>query len=293
MTLLGPTRDPCPPSGTDVASDPRAIRPSAVDGQPATKGRPAVSPVRALAAAVAFLTRLPVPDRWLGDDRTGAAAFGLAGAAIGAAAAIPLVLAGHAHPGPAAVASLAILTIASGALHLDGLADTADALVAPAGAADRARRDPRAGTAGVVAVVLVLLLDAALLTELAAIGGWLAVAALISAGAASRTAATVAGVVAGPTRAGGRLGTWFVSHLRPADAWLAIGSAVVVAGAGAALTDLAIIAGLIGGCAIATAAGWLIVRLRHQLDGDGFGALVELTLPAVLAACLAARTIGG
>ena len=276
-----------------MASDPNTIGPSVFDGQPATEGRPALSPVRDLAAALAFLTRLPVPDRWLGGQRTGAAAFGLAGAAAGAIAAIPLILVGHAYPGAAAVASLAILAIVSGALHLDGLADTADALVAPAGAADRARTDPRAGTAGVVAVILVLLLDAALLTELAEVGGGLAVAALISAGAASRTAATVAGVVAGPTRAGGRLGAWFVSHLRPADGWLAIASTVVVAGAGAALTDLSIIGGLIGGSAIAAAAGWLILRLRRQLDGDGFGALVELTLAAILAACLAARAIGG
>ena len=265
----------------------------AVDDQPAAKRRLAVSPIRDLAAAVAFLTRVPVPDRWLGDDRTGAAAFGLAGAAVGAAAAIPVIITGQAHPGPAAVAGLAILAIATGALHLDGLADTADALVAPPGAADRARMDPRAGTAGVVAVVLILLFDAAVLAELASIDGRLAAAALISAGAASRTAATVVGVLAGPARAGGRLGTWFILRLRPVDAWLAFASAVVVAGTGAALTGLSIVAGLVGGAVIATAAGWLIVRLRHRLDGDGFGALIELTLAATLGACLVARTIGG
>jgi len=276
-----------------VASDPRSIRLRVVDGQPAVKRWTAVSPLRDLAAAIAFLTRVPVPERWLGDDRTGAAAFGLAGAAVGAAAAIPLIITGQAHPGPAAVAGLAILAIASGTLHLDGLADTADALVAPAGAADRARMDPRAGTAGVVAVVLILLLDATLIGELASIDGRLAAAALINAGAASRTAATVAGVLAGPTRAGGRLGTWFATHLRPTDARLALASTVVVAGIGAALTGRSIVGGLIGGAVLGAAAGWLILRLRHRLDGDGFGALVELTFAAVLAATLAARAIGG
>ena len=276
-----------------MASHPRAIRPIVVDVPESAKRRLAVSPIRDLAAAFAFLTRVPVPDRWLGDDRTGAAAFGLAGAAVGAAAAIPLIVAGQAHPGPAAVAGLAILVIASGALHLDGLADTADALVAPAGAADRARTDPRAGTAGVVAVVLILLFDAAALAEMASIDGRLAAAALISAGAASRTAATVAGVLVGPARAGGRLGTWFVSRLRAADAWLAFASAVVVAGTAAGLTGPSIVGGLVGGAVIAAAGGWLIVRLRHRLDGDGFGALVELTFAAVLGACLVARTIAG
>ena len=57
---------------------------------------------------------------------------------------------GQGHPGPAAISALAIVAILSGGLHLDGLADTSDALAAPAGAADRARTDPRAGTAGVV-----------------------------------------------------------------------------------------------------------------------------------------------
>jgi adenosylcobinamide-GDP ribazoletransferase len=253
----------------------------------------AATPFRDLAAAFAFLTRLPVPARWLAGDRTGAAAFGLAGAAIGGVAAIPVVLVGQAHPGPAAVASVAIIAILTGALHLDGLADTADALAAPAGAADRARTDPRAGSAGVVAVVIVLLLDAAVLTELASAGGLIAAAALVTAGAASRAAATIAGVLAGPTRSGGRLGTWFVSRLRPADAWLAMATTVGIGGLASALAGPPLAAGLIGGSALAAAAGAVIVRLRRRLDGDGFGALVELTFTAVLVAVLAARSVPG
>jgi adenosylcobinamide-GDP ribazoletransferase len=255
--------------------------------------RLAASPLLDLVAAVAFLTRLPVPRRWLDDGRTGAAAFGLAGATIAAAAAIPVVVAGQTHPGPTAVAGIAILAILTGALHLDGLADTADALAAPAGAADRARTDPRAGTAGVVAIVLVLLLDTALLAELASIGGWLAGAALVTAGAVSRAAATVTGSLAGPARAGGRLGAWFVARLRPADAWLAIASVAVVAAGGAALAGPSIVVGLVGGSALGLTIGALLVRLRRRLDGDGFGAVIELTFTAVLAATLVARSIGG
>jgi len=276
-----------------MARDPLAISP-----EPSSVPRDHVvgsvtRPFRDLAAALAFLTRLPVPSRWLVEHRTGAAAFGVAGAAIGAAAAVPLVLVGQAHPGPAAIASLAIVAILSGGLHLDGLADTADALAAPAGAADRARMDPRAGSAGVVAVVLILLLDAALVTELASAGGWIAAAALITAGASSRSAATVAGVLAGPTRAGGRLGAWFVSRLRPADAWLAIATSAVVAGFAAAGTGVSLAGGMIVGSAIGVAAGALIVRLRRRVDGDGFGALIELTFAAVLAATVAARSVAG
>jgi adenosylcobinamide-GDP ribazoletransferase len=276
-----------------MARDPLAISPEPTAAPRDHVAGSVTEPLRDLAAALAFLTRLPIPRSWLLDDRTGAAAFGVAGAAIGAAAAIPLVVVGQAHPGPAAVASLAIVAILSGGLHLDGLADTGDALAAPAGAADRARNDPRAGTAGVVAVVLILLLDTALVTELASAGGWIAAAALITAGASSRSAATVAGVLAGPTRAGGRLGAWFVSYLRPADAWLAVATTAMVAGLAAAGTGVSVTVGMIFGSAIAVAAGALIVRLRRRLDGDGFGALIELTFAAVLAATVAARSVGG
>lgn len=278
-----------------MARDPISIAPvqTPVAGQQDRFARPAAAPLRDLAAAFAFLTRLPIPAGWLAGHRTGAAAFGLAGAAIGGVAAIPVVLVGQAHPGPAAIASLAIVAILTGALHLDGLADTADALAAPAGAADRARMDPRAGSAGVVAVVLVLLLDAAVLTELASAGGRIAAAALVTAGAASRSAATVAGVLAGPTRSGGRLGAWFVSRLRPADAWLAIATTVFAAGLAVALAGPSLAAGLIGGAALAAGTGAVIVRLRRRLDGDGFGALVELTFAAVLLAVLAARSVPG
>jgi adenosylcobinamide-GDP ribazoletransferase len=270
------------------------VRPrSAVDPDAAASSIRGRSPLLELAAAVAFLTRVPVPRRWLVDGRTGAAAFGLAGAASAAVAAIPLVVAGQAHPGPTAVAAVGILAILTGALHLDGLADTADALAAPAGAADRARTDPRAGTAGVVAIVLVLLLDAALVADLASVGGWLAGAALVTAGAASRSAATVAGVLAGPARAGGRLGAWFIARLGPTDAWLAIGSTGLVAVGAALLAGPAILAGLLGGSALALVIGAVVVRLRRRLDGDGFGAVIELTFTAVLAATLVARTIGG
>ena len=276
-----------------MAGDPLVRRPAPIEISGGRRARLAANPLLDVAAAVAFLTRLPVPRHWLVDGRTGAGAFGLAGAAIAAVAAVPLVVAGHAHPASTAVASIAILAILTGALHLDGLADTADALAAPAGAADRARTDPRAGTAGVVAIVLVLLLDTALLAELASIGGWLAGAALVTAGAVSRAAATVAGVLAGPARAGGRLGAWFVARLRPADAGLAFGTAAVVAAGCAVLAGPSIVAGLVGGSALGLVIGALVVRLRRRLDGDGFGAAIELTFTAVLAATLVARTIGG
>ena len=51
--------------------------------------------------------------------------------------------------------------------------------------------------------------------------------------------------------------------------------------------------GLVGGSALGLTIGALLVRLRRRLDGDGFGAVIELTFTAVLAATLVARSIGG
>jgi len=85
----------------------------------------------------------------------------------------------------------------------------------------------------------------------------------------------------------------FASRLRPTDALKAIGTSAVVAGIAADATSRSIAFVLVGGGAIAVAAGAVIVRLRRRLDGDGFGALVELTFAAVLAATVAARSIVG
>ena len=76
----------------------------------------------------------------------------------------------------------------SGGLHLDGLADTADALMAPDRMrAEAARKDPGVGSGGVVALVLVLAAQVAGLVSVMTIGGTaVAVVACIAAGAASR-----------------------------------------------------------------------------------------------------------
>src|SRR5260221_187544 len=118
-------------------------------------------------AAVAMLTRLPA--RSSGDGPDGARWFSLVGALVGCAGAVPLLVLSGAVPAAAAILTIGIITIVSGALHLDGLADTADALVAIGpGAAEPARKDPAVGVAGGAAPVPSLCLQGPSLASLGA-----------------------------------------------------------------------------------------------------------------------------
>ena len=242
----------------------------------------------AVRSAVALLTRVPVATAE--TDGPGAAAFGLVGAGVGVVGAIPFAL----LAGPlgeswiGAVASIATMAIVTGALHLDGLADTADAIMArdPA-AAERARKDPHVGTGGLVAIVLVLVAGIVSLESLASTGEAVRGAlVLITVASASRVTPVLVTVAIGrgrrvpPTP----LGAWFAERVTLADAGVAFSSVALIAMAlallGGLVVPIAAISALLGGCA----AGVVIVALRGGLDGDGMGALVELSVVAGLVA---------
>jgi len=238
-------------------------------------------------AAISFLTRVPIRRPAAELDRTGAAVFGLVGAAIGVLAAIPIVILAPRLPLPAAVVALLVIVVLSGGLHLDGLSDTADALAARTpDAAERARKDPRAGAAGVTAIVLDLLLGTTLLAAIAAADPGVAAAALIVATSVSRAAATVAARTARRTRSdlGSGLGAWFARRVRSIDVAIAAGTAVAVTVATAvALGAPTVGLGTAVGGAIAALGGLGVVWRRGRLDGDGYGAIVEITFLAILA----------
>ena len=129
--------------------------------------------VRGLILALQFLTRLPtprVPDFRPEDLAASAAWFPVVGAAVGVVVAAALVAGAFVDPWVGALAGLMVWVWITGALHLDGLADLADAL----GAAHRdpqrvleVLRDPHIGTFGVVALVLVLAAKLVLLAVVA------------------------------------------------------------------------------------------------------------------------------
>src|SRR5579864_5022182 len=155
-------------------------------------------PARAGVAAVAFLTRLPAGRLVVldgADVARGAALFPFVGAAIGAA--VGGVAYGLAQAVPSLAAAgiaIALGALLTGALHLDGLADAADALGARTrGRALEVMRDHATGAYGATALVLDLLVKVSALASLADDHRVVAYAA--AAGALSRAAPVVLGRV--------------------------------------------------------------------------------------------------
>ncbi|MFL5681325.1 MAG: hypothetical protein ACJ77B_12070, partial [Chloroflexota bacterium] len=72
-----------------------------------------------------------------------------------------------------------------------------------------------------------------------------------------------------------------------------VGTAVVAAlGIAAATGEFAIVVGAAAGMAAAAFAGEWLIRVRGALDGDGIGAIVEVTFAAILLATAAVLAIG-
>lgn len=272
--MISPVPDP---AESEIAAD----RAADTDGP---RGRP-VADVR---AALATLTRLPIDG--VSGARSGASAFALVGAIVGLAGFLPLVALGASIPLVAAILAVAIIAVLTGAIHLDGLADTADALIAsgPDGA-ERARKDPSVGVGGAVAIVLVLGLEASSLALLVVDAGPLAAGlACVLAATVSRAVPVVLGLIARRHARGSGLGGWFAARATIGAATVAIGSTVLLSlAAGLVLGSSALpTAGLVGGAG-GVALGLGLVRLRGQLDGDLLGASIELSFALVLMAAAA------
>jgi len=154
--------------------------------------------------ATAVLTRLPVADRTPQDDSIAAAcwAFPAVGAGIGFVAGMVMLLASSFGLGnaPSALLALVAAGLLTGALHEDGLADTADGF---GGGRDRDEklaimRDSRQGSYGIIALIATIgLRGVALATIPGPIEGTLA---LIAAHAASRAALAPALLLMQPAR---------------------------------------------------------------------------------------------
>jgi adenosylcobinamide-GDP ribazoletransferase len=215
--------------------------------------------------ALSLLTRLPVgPAAEIGDGEVARASwsFPVAGAVVGAAGAVVFALAIHAGlPAPAsALLAIAATMLVTGALHEDGLADTADGF---GGGRTRDRkleimRDSRIGSYGACALIVSVGLRCSALSAIAE--PRLAAAALVVAHAASRAALPTFMRLVAPAREDG-----------------------LSSGAGRPPAESAAIAILIGVACLMLGLGL----------GAGVKALLGLSLVGLMLAWLATRQIGG
>jgi adenosylcobinamide-GDP ribazoletransferase len=236
--------------------------------------------VATVSAAVALLSRLPVRARQPGP--TGAAAFPIVGALLAIGAAVPIVVFAPRDAPIAAILAIGLLALLDGALHLDGLADSADGLAAAdAASADRARTDPRVGPVGASVLILVIVLDVTCLGLVAAADRGLAVASFIAAVAAAR------GVVALATpwlpRREAGLGAWFSAGTsKPAAALAGLGTGAVAVVTAAFARSTTPIATALVTCFAAIGALLILGRVQRGATGDAFGAAIEIGVAAGL-----------
>ena len=233
--------------------------------------------------AAGFLSRVvpPLPGPAGARPLAGAArAFPLIGAALGLGAGA--VYAGAAAlglaPALAAICAVVVLVLATGALHEDGLCDTADGF---GGGADKDDKlaimgDSRIGSYGVIAVSLSLVARIAALAVIA--DPALAVAALVATGAASRAALPAVMLAMAPARRGG-LGA---AAGRPGRRDVALGGALALIVALLALDAGPAVATLAFGALAALAVALLARRQIGGYTGDVLGAVQQISEVAML-----------
>lgn len=256
-------------------------------------GKPIIEDVM---AALRFYSRLPMPRRDAAAygapdlDRL-AYAIPLAGLVIGAIGGGVLLLANALHFSPLLSAALAVaaLVLITGAVHEDGLADTADGL---GGGRDKAQRlaimrDSRVGSFGATALVLALLLRVAALEALLRTANPLRTALVVAAAAAASRAAGILLLRALPPARTDGASAAFGQPSPSATVACGLMAALIVAvvlvptfGVGAAF------AGLIAPLLALGAVALLAVRLIGGQTGDVAGATQQVAEIVFLLAVL-------
>lgn len=238
---------------------------------------------RAFWVALRFLTRIPAPYQFEPQPEDWGRAmlfFPLVGALIGVALVVFHGMLNGTTRLLEAALLLAVWVFLTGGLHLDGLADTADAWVGGHGDRERSleiMKDPHNGSAAIWAVVLVLLVKFAALGALL-LAGDTAWKGLLLAPLLGRTALLALFLTTPYARPNG-LGAHYAEHLsRPAARWMLLAVVAAVLPLTGAMGFLALLATLAG--------VWLLRRVFISriggTTGDTAGAACELVETAVL-----------
>lgn len=246
-----------------------------------------------LRLAVTTFTAVPVPAGRVDRRAAGRALLWspLLGATIGGVAAVPAVALRPLLPGPTgagllAVAAVALLASLTRGLHLDGLADVADALGSgrggPAAAEIMQRSD--IGPFGVVTLTLTLLAQTAAIASCVSAGR--GVQALVLAALAGRLAVVHAATPRTPPLRPTGLGATVAGtvSVRGAATWTAVAGVACLLPLfdGAYGRALHLVVALAVGLAASTALRLRIVSRLGGVSGDAFGAVVETATTAAL-----------
>ncbi|RLT43782.1 MAG: adenosylcobinamide-GDP ribazoletransferase [Chloroflexi bacterium] len=241
--------------------------------------------------ALEFLTPLRLRRVQTYDDRTFAEALGwypLIGLLIGLGLwGLDRGLSELLPPVPTAVLLVAFLALASGGLHLDGVADTADGMAVQGDRAERlgVMSEGNTGPAGVMALLLVLMAEWAAIVSLE---GDLRGAALILAPALGRWTVVPVGLLFKPARPRG-LGHAIQTAMLPIAAPLAT---MIGAGAAIALFGLAGVVLILAATVSALLIAALAARMLDGVTGDVFGAAIEVSQVVVWLSLAAAGMHG-
>lgn len=238
--------------------------------------------MRAFWVALQFLTRLPVPRSITAspEERGRSVPFyPLVGLLLGGLLLGMQGLLAATDAGLQSAMVLLVWVLLTGGLHLDGLADSADAWAGSHGDRDKALRimkDSASGPAGVTAVVLVLLLKFTALSVLISENIWMS---LVMAPVLGRLAIVFLFVSAPYVRPGG-LGADHAMYIpRPAAIIvLILVAALVIAPGGIGLAALTAALGLLLILRI------MMIKRLGGATGDTLGAACELIEVAVLTA---------
>jgi adenosylcobinamide-GDP ribazoletransferase len=239
-----------------------------------------VMPLQGFWSAVGFLTRLPIPPTPYNDEivRASMRWYPLVGALIGVLVASAFLLAYHLFPGLPLLIGVMTLTFwvgLTGALHLDGLADTIDGWVG--GLGDRERtlaimKDPHVGSSAVVWLCLFLMAKVAVISSLLAVSHTFAT--LLFACVWGRLAPLWLFQITPYVRAKGLASA--MQNATSTPQLVAMTLAVFVA----SLLLLPLTSAVIGFAAVVALffalRGWMLHRLGG-CTGDTTGALIELT----------------
>jgi len=233
--------------------------------------------MKGLIVAIQFLTRLPTPRIAVSSDEFAASMrwFPAVGLIVGALVAGAGWAGARIDPWTGGLCALVVWVAVTGALHLDGLGDIADA----SGAAHKDREqllavlsDPHVGSFAVVTIALQLLAKLVLLHALLDAGAFVAIALIPF---AARIGPLVWSRALPDLHAG--LGSRFRNAVRPID--FVIWSLALVAAA-------CVSPSLLFAPMIFLLWGWWLLRKIGGISGDGHGAGIELGESLLLATAL-------